>query len=77
MTNAHFALISTYHDLVPAFRAMLAKEKQLPAFYQAVRRLAKMDKSARRLAMSPYLPPNSPKPPEDADTTVARTAAPQ
>ena len=77
MTNAHFALISTYHDLVPAFRAMLEKEKQLPAFYQAVRKLAKMDKSARRLAMSPYLPPDSPKHPEDADTTVARTAAPQ
>ncbi len=89
MTNAHFALISTYHDLVPAFRALLEKEKQLPAFYQAVRRLAKMDKSARRLALSAYLPPHSPKQiaradtnddrdaNRDANTTVAQTAAPQ
>lgn len=77
MTNAHFALISTYHDLVPAFRALMEKEKQLPAFYQAVRKLAKMDKTARRLALAPYLPPDSPKQHEDTNTTVARTVAAQ
>lgn len=77
VTNAHFALISTYHDLVPAFRALLEKEKHLPAFYQAVRRLAKMDKSARRLAMSIYLPTDLPNQRVDIDTTVARTAASQ
>ncbi len=77
MTNAHFALISTYHDLVPAFRAMLEKEPQLPAFYRAVRTLAKMDKSARRIAMDAYLPHDSPIYKAGAETTVARSAASQ
>ena len=81
MTNAHFALISTYHDLVPAFRAMLTKEKHLLTFYQSVRKLAKMDNAARRQVLSAYLPPepSSPPPSQDAriETTVTPTAAMQ
>ena len=81
MTNAHFALISTYHDLAPAFRAMLSKEKHLPTFYQSVRKLAKMDKAARRKALSAYLPPQDPymPPSQNAgiETTVLPTAAAQ
>ena len=81
MTNAHFALISTYHDLVPAFRAMLNKEKHLPTYYQSVRKLAKMDNVARRKALAAYLPPDSPylRSLESAgiETTVAPTAAMQ
>ena len=77
MTNAHFALISTYHDLVPAFHALLEKEKQLPAFYQAVRALAKMDESTRRRVMSSYLPPDPPGQTADGDTTATRTVASQ
>ena len=81
MTNAHFALISTYHDLAPAFRAMLSKEKHLPTFYQSVGKLAKMNKDARRKALSSYLPPESPSlpPSQNAgiETTVLPTAATQ
>ena len=81
MTNAHFALISTYHELAPAFRAMLSKEKHLPTFYQSVRKLAKMDNAARRKALSAYLPPESPSLPSPKnagiETTVTPTAATQ
>jgi predicted aminopeptidase len=47
LTNAHLSSIATYHDLVPAFRALLAKEKNFSAFYREVRALAVMDKPAR------------------------------
>ncbi len=47
LTNAHLSSIATYHDLVPAFRAMLARDKDFPAFYREVRALAVMDKPAR------------------------------
>ena len=81
MTNAHLALISTYHDLAPAFRGMLTKERHLPTFYQSVRKLAKMDNAARRQVLSAYLPPepSSPPPSQDAriETTVIPTAAMQ
>jgi len=81
MTNAHFALISTYHDLAPAFRSMLTKERHLPTFYQSVRKLAKMDKAARRKALSAYLPPQDPylSPSQNADieATVLPAAAMQ
>ena len=55
MSNAHFALISTYHDLVPAFRALLKEKQHLPDFYQAVRSLARADKAQRRLMLERYL----------------------
>mgnify|MGYP003346377772 CR=1 FL=1 len=55
MSNAHFALISTYHDLVPAFRALLQEKQHLPDFYQAVRLLARADKAQRRLMLERYL----------------------
>ena len=55
MSNAHFALISTYHDLVPAFRALLQEKQHLPDFYQAVRSLARADKTQRRLMLERYL----------------------
>lgn len=50
LTNAHLSSVSTYTELVPAFRALLAREGgDLPRFYRAVRALA--DTSApRRLA---------------------------
>jgi predicted aminopeptidase len=81
MTNAHFALISTYHDLAPAFRAMLSKEKHLPIFYQSVRELTKLDNAARRKALSAYVPTEPPPlpPSQNAgiETTVIPTAAMQ
>ena len=47
LSNAHLSIISTYHDLVPKFREILRQQEDLPRFYQAVRRLSEMEKSAR------------------------------
>ncbi|HCE09823.1 MAG TPA: aminopeptidase [Oxalobacteraceae bacterium] len=47
LSNAHLASIATYHDLVPGFRALLAREKTFPAFYAAVKKLAQLDKAER------------------------------
>ena len=46
--NAFLVSIASYTELLPAFRALLAQNKgDLPAFYRAVRDLAKLDKSER------------------------------
>jgi predicted aminopeptidase len=46
--NAFLVSIASYTELVPAFRALLAQAKgDLPAFYRAVRELAKLDKTER------------------------------
>jgi predicted aminopeptidase len=54
LNNAFLVSIASYTELVPAFRVLLAQKKgDLPAFYQAVRDLAKLEKAERdaRLAM--------------------------
>ncbi|MBV8665611.1 MAG: aminopeptidase [Burkholderiaceae bacterium] len=53
LSNARFASVATYHDLVPAFKALLAQQGSFPAFYDAVRRLAALGKAERhrRLAL--------------------------
>lgn len=57
LSNANFALVATYHDLVPAFRQLLATKANLPAFYQSVRALAKLDKKTRRKYLQKYASP--------------------
>jgi predicted aminopeptidase len=47
LSNAHLAAISTYHDFVPEFRALMLREKTLPRFYAAVKALASLDKATR------------------------------
>lgn len=47
LSNAHLALIATYHDLVPGFRALLKREKDLGKFYVAVRTLSSQERSQR------------------------------
>lgn len=47
LSNAHLASIATYNDFIPAFRALLAREKTLPRFYAAARKLAELDKKER------------------------------
>ncbi|HEY4542753.1 MAG TPA: aminopeptidase [Noviherbaspirillum sp.] len=47
LSNAHLSAIATYHDLVPGFRALLAKEGDLPKFYSAVRQLSTLAKDER------------------------------
>jgi predicted aminopeptidase len=47
LSNAHLASIATYNDFVPAFRALLARERSFGGFYQAVRRIADLDRGER------------------------------
>ncbi|MGZ3236177.1 MAG: aminopeptidase [Burkholderiaceae bacterium] len=47
LSNAHLASVATYHDYVPGFRALLTQEKSFSKFYEAVRKLADLDKSER------------------------------
>lgn len=71
MSNAHFALISTYHDLVPAFRALLREKQSLPSFYQTVRDLARFDKAQRRLMLERYMSMAQRAPNDVANQAVA------
>ncbi len=51
--NAHLASVATYEDLVPAFRALLAREGgDLPRFYAAVKEIARLDKAERDRALA-------------------------
>ena len=52
LTNAHFALVSTYHDLVPAFRRLLAEQNGFPMFYSQVKKLSVLDRKERRTRLS-------------------------
>ena len=47
LSNAHLASVATYHDFVPAFRALLDQQKTFPRFYAAVQNLSILDKSVR------------------------------
>ena len=48
ITNAHFVLVATYEELVPAFQALHAKSGSLKKFYANVQEMAKQDKARRR-----------------------------
>ena len=53
MNNAHLASVATYEALVPAFRALLAREGgDLPRFYAAVKELARLPKPERDRALA-------------------------
>jgi predicted aminopeptidase len=47
LSNAHLAAIATYNDYIPAFRALLVREKTFPKFYAAARALAQLDTATR------------------------------
>ena len=47
LSNAHLASIATYNDFIPAFRALLAREKTFSKFYAAARQLSELDKDER------------------------------
>lgn len=72
ISNAHFALSSTYHDLVPAFRGLYAQLDDLPRFYARVQALAKQDKTRRRAALATYVPAVPPLPAPATQTVAAR-----
>ena len=48
ITNAHFVLVATYEELVPAFQALHAKSGSMKKFYADVQAIAKQDKARRR-----------------------------
>lgn len=56
LSNAHLASIATYHDYVPAFRAMLAQEKTYVKFYEAVKALAALDPALRHQKLAEFAP---------------------
>lgn len=47
LSNAHLASVATYHDFVPAFRALLQQQKTLKKFYSVVQVMSTLDKSVR------------------------------
>jgi predicted aminopeptidase len=60
--NALLASVALYTELVPAFRAMLAREGgDLPRFYTAVKELAKLSKEERDATLA-LTSPSSPDP---------------
>lgn len=60
LSNAHLSAIATYHDLVPGFRALLAREQNMEKFYAAVRRLSELDKAKRRALLAELAAPALP-----------------
>jgi len=53
VNNAQLASVATYEELVPAFRALLAREDgDMGRFYAEVRRLAQLDAGARAAALA-------------------------
>ncbi len=72
MSNAHFALAATYHDLVPAFRGMYAKLDDLSRFYAGVKALAKQGKDQRRAQLARYAPEGLPPPAATTQNVAAR-----
>lgn len=54
LSNAHFALAATYHDLVPGFRGLYAQVADLRHFYSRVKTLAKLGKEQRRAELATY-----------------------
>ena len=57
LSNAHLASIATYNDFVPAFRALLRKERSWSAFYKSVNRIAKLDKADRHRVLAKLAAP--------------------
>ena len=72
MSNAHFALAATYHDLVPAFRGMYAKQDDLGRFYSRVKSLAKLGKEQRRAQLAGYAPEGVSPPAAKTRSVAAR-----
>lgn len=85
ITNAHFVLVATYEELVPAFQVLYTKSGSLKKFYADVKAMAKLDKARRREHLASLIPtPPSPTAegsevsrPEAVPTIAAPTAAAQ
>lgn len=75
VTNAHFALIATYHDLVPAFHGLYAELDDFPTFYRKVKTIAKLDKPQRRALLDKY--GSAPASQQAEKANLSRTVAAQ
>lgn len=47
LSNAHLASVATYTEFVPAFRAILERERSFSGFYASARKLAALEKAER------------------------------
>lgn len=56
ISNAHFALVSTYHELVPAFHGLYAELNDFRKFYARVKGLAQRNRDERRAQLERYAP---------------------
>ncbi|MEJ2397179.1 MAG: aminopeptidase, partial [Gammaproteobacteria bacterium] len=56
LNNAQLALIATYSDKIPAFKAMLASvHGKLPSFYALARKVGKLPPAQRNATLQKYL----------------------
>ena len=80
ITNAHFVLIATYEELVPAFQALHARSGSLKQFYAEVKSMTKQDKARRREQLASLISVSSPPqvmvPAPGAPNAVPNPAAP-
>jgi len=61
LNNAHLAIVATYHDAVPGFRALLKKHHgDLSAFYQAVNAMVELTPEQRHLQLHQLASANNP-----------------
>lgn len=51
LSNAHLALVATYNERVPAFKALFARSRDFPDFYRQVKVLAGQSKEMRSAAL--------------------------
>lgn len=56
LSNAHLAALATYHDLVPAFNALLEKHHRFDRFYAEVKALANLDREQRHRRLLKFAP---------------------
>jgi predicted aminopeptidase len=72
LTNAHLAAVATYNDLLPGFKALLAREKTFPRFYAAVQRMSNLPSVERSERLAELARSAAPAP---AVTVVAEKEA--
>ncbi|MFT5534478.1 MAG: putative aminopeptidase [Burkholderiaceae bacterium] len=52
LSNAHLASVASYHDYVPAFRALMTEQKTLSKFYNATRKMASLEPLQRNMQLA-------------------------
>jgi predicted aminopeptidase len=52
LSNAHLAAVASYHDYVPAFRALMTEQKTLAKFYGATRKMAALEPAQRNMQLA-------------------------